>query len=302
MGMTHIITVEEKTRTPHFKQEVLTPVTIVEIPKTVAFGIRLYKKNDTGALIVAGEVWRAKLDKEFKRKVPMPKEVSDDEFKKKLEGLQSVLDKAVEVRLLLYTLSSEAGLPKKTPDIIESRISGSDLKANLEYAIKLLQADSIKFVDHFKVGEYIDVTGVTKGKGFAGPVKRHGIKTLPRKKRKGMKVVGAIGAWHPARTWWTTPRAGQLGFHQRTEFNKKILKYSENPREINPRSGFKHYGTVTSPFILIEGSTLGSSKRFVRLRKSMLMTPKEYPEAEEVKISYISTTFRAKETEEPEET
>ena len=34
--------------------------------------------------------------------------------------------------------------------------------------------------------------------------------------------VACIGAWHPARVSWTVARAGQHGFHHRTEMNKKV--------------------------------------------------------------------------------
>ncbi|MFW9929481.1 MAG: 50S ribosomal protein L3 [Candidatus Thorarchaeota archaeon] len=300
VGMSHIIKVEEKTRNPHFKQEVLTAVSVIELPKTICFGFRLMKIGDSYTKQVLGEVWTHDVEKDFKRKLKTPNKLEEDEFAKKIEDLKAKLDQASEVRLLLYTLPREAGLPKKKPDIIESKIAGKDLQKNFDFAVSLL-GKQINFTDIFNSGEYIDVTAVTKGKGFQGAVKRHGIKILPLKKRKGRRVVGAIGAWHPARTSWTTPRPGQMGYHQRTEFNKKILKYSENPREINPRSGFKHFGLVKSPFILIEGSVPGPTKRLIRLRKAMLMPPNNYPEAEEIKISYISTSFRQKEIEQEEE-
>ena len=36
--------------------------------------------------------------------------------------------------------------------------------------------------------------------------------------------VACIGAWHPARVSWTVARAGQMGFHHRTEMNKKVYR------------------------------------------------------------------------------
>lgn len=47
---------------------------------------------------------------------------------------------------------------------------------------------------------------------------------LPRKTHKGLRKVACIGAWHPARVNYTVARAGQKGFHHRTEINKKVLK------------------------------------------------------------------------------
>lgn len=70
----------------------------------------------------------------------------------------------------------------------------------------------------------IDVIGVTKGKGFAGVVKRFGVKHLQKKTHRGYRKVGCIGAWHPSRIRFTVARAGQLGYHHRTEINKKVYR------------------------------------------------------------------------------
>ena len=57
------------------------------------------------------------------------------------------------------------------------------------------------------------VTGVTS---------RWHTKKLPRKTHKGLRKVACIGAWHPSRIQYTVARAGQKGYHHRTEINKKI--------------------------------------------------------------------------------
>jgi ribosomal protein L3 len=45
---------------------------------------------------------------------------------------------------------------------------------------------------------------------------------LPRKTHKGLRKVACVGAWHPSRIQFTVARAGQKGYHHRTEINKKI--------------------------------------------------------------------------------
>lgn len=290
VGMTHVVRVEEKLRDPHFKQEKMTAVTVIELPQTIVFALRLMKYGDIGDKQVLGEIWYHKVEKDFHRILKPPKEITDDEFSKKIAALKEQIKNACEIRLLLYTLPRQAGFSRKRPDIIETKIAGSNLEANFDFGADLL-GKTINFADHFKPGEFIDITAVTKGKGFSGPVKRHGIKLMPRKKRKGMRVVGAIGAWHPARTGWTVPRPGQLGYHQRTESNKKILKISDNPREINPKGGWKHYGLINSPYAMLEGSIPGTSKRLIRMRRSMRLPPEKYSQTEEIKVSFISTTF-----------
>ena len=76
--------------------------------------------------------------------------------------------------------------------------------------------------DVFARNEMIDMVGVTKGKGFKGVTSRWNCKKLPRKTHKGLRKVACIGAWHPSRIQFTVARAGQKGYHHRTEINKKI--------------------------------------------------------------------------------
>lgn len=82
--------------------------------------------------------------------------------------------------------------------------------------------------------------------------------------------VACIGAWHPARVAWTVARAGQHGFHHRTEMNKKVYKigkkgetsgefahnatteYDVTEKSITPMGGFPHYGMVNEDFIMLK--------------------------------------------------
>ena len=52
-------------------------------------------------------------------------------------------------------------------------------------------------------------------------------KKLPRKTHKGLRKVACIGAWHPSRVSFTVARAGQKGYHHRTEMNKKIYRIGQ---------------------------------------------------------------------------
>ena len=79
----------------------------------------------------------------------------------------------------------------------------------------------------FGQDEMIDVIGVTKGKGYKGVTSRWHTKKLPRKTHRGLRKVACIGAWHPARVAFSVARAGQKGYHHRTEINKKIYKIGQ---------------------------------------------------------------------------
>lgn len=62
---------------------------------------------------------------------------------------------------------------------------------------------------------------------FTGVTSRWHTKKLPRKTHKGLRKVACIGAWHPSRVSFTVARAGQKGYHHRTEMNKKIYRIGQ---------------------------------------------------------------------------
>jgi len=71
---------------------------------------------------------------------------------------------------------------------------------------------------------------------------------------------------------YTVPRAGQTGFHQRIEYNKRIMVMSSTIKEefvINPDGGFKHFGNVSGDYIIVKGSVPGTYRRLIKLRKQI---------------------------------
>ena len=62
-----------------------------------------------------------------------------------------------------------------------------------------------------------------------------------------------------------------MGYQQRTEFNKRVIKIGENPDGINPAGGFLHYGLVRNNYVLIKGSIPGPAKRLIRIRPATRM-------------------------------
>ncbi len=76
-------------------------------------------------------------------------------------------------------------------------------------------------------GEKVDVTGVSKGKGFAGPMKRHGFKGLPASHgaHRVHRAPGSIGACAtPSRVFRGTKMAGRMGNERVTTQNLQIVK------------------------------------------------------------------------------
>jgi large subunit ribosomal protein L3 len=81
--------------------------------------------------------------------------------------------------------------------------------------------------DIFEVGEIVDVVGVTKGKGFAGGMKRHNFKGLSashgtQRKHRSPGSIGACAT--PARVFKGTRMAGHMGHTRVTTLNLKVIK------------------------------------------------------------------------------
>ncbi len=224
-----------------------------------------------------------RLFEDLDRATCLPEEPDPEGAFRKME---ENLDRLAEIRVLVATQPRlVSGVPKKKPDIMEIKIGGGTIEEQLEYAKSILGRE-VQITDVFKEGQLVDVIAVTKGKGWAGVVKRWHVKILPRKTRKGRRRVGALGPWHPARVLYTVPRPGQLGYHQRTEFNKRILKIGFNGEEITPKGGFLRYGIVRNAYVMLKGSVPGPAKRLIRLRYPARPNPR-IPQ-EPPKILYIS--------------
>jgi len=150
----------------------------------------------------------------------------------------------------------------------------------------------------------IDCIGVTKGHGVEGVMKRFGVRHLQKKTHRGFRKVGCIGSWHPARVRWTVARAGQYGFHHRTEINKKIYRIGKKETKnsastaidltdkgITPLGGFPHYGNITNDWVMIKGCCIGPKKRMIMLRKTLL-TQTTRAAVEEITLRFIDTSSK----------
>merc|ERR1711998_159925 len=125
---------------------------------------------------------------------------------------------------------------QKKAHILENQVNGGSVADKVDFTTKLFE-QQIPVDTIFQPNEGIDICGVTKGKGNEGVTTRWGVTRLARKSHRGLRKVACIGAWHPARVQFQVPRAGQNGYHHRTEINKKIYrvgkKVSEDPNNAN---------------------------------------------------------------------
>lgn len=263
-GMVQVFVIDDRKNSLTSGQEIMVPATVIEVPPVLAYSVKLYKKTTRGLKEVL-EVRAKELPKQLSKKVSLPKKYDPAKF---LEKAEKSLKDVADVRILVSTQPWKSNMPKKSPDLVEIRVGGASTEERWNFAKGLLGKE-VKASEVFKEGEFVDVLAITKGKGFQGPVKRWGIKLLPRKTRGGRRQVGSIGPWKPTRLMWTVPFAGQMGFHQRTEFNKRIIKMGSDGKEVTPEGGFLRYGVLRGDFVVLQGSVPGPTKRLVQLRQPM---------------------------------
>ena len=83
-------------------------------------------------------------------------------------------------------------------------------------------------VEHFAEGEFVDVTGTSKGKGFQGVVKRHGFAGVGQAthgQHNRLRAPGSIGAAsYPARVFKGMKMAGRMGTDTVKVQNLRVLK------------------------------------------------------------------------------
>jgi large subunit ribosomal protein L3 len=275
-GMTHVMATDNKSTSPTKGDTIAIPVTIVECPPMRVAGVRCYKR-DAHRLVLTACVWADKLDKDLSRALPSPKK-----SKVTIDKLNPA--EFAEFRLYVHTQPRLAKL-KKTPEVFEVGIGGN-AQQQLEYAKNVLGKD-VKVTDVFGAGQQVDVHSISTGKGLAGPVKRFGVSIRSHKSQKTIRGPANLGPWHGSFNW-PVAHAGQLGFQQRTEYNKWILQVGEDPAKVNPAGGFLRFGLVNSPYLIIKGSLPGAKKRLVKLTTPLRPNkhiPKEAPALTHVSLA-----------------
>jgi large subunit ribosomal protein L3 len=112
----------------------------------------------------------------------------------------------------------------------------------------------VVLVDVFMEGEFVDVVGTTKGKGFQGVVKRHGFSGVggaTHGQHNRLRAPGSLGAssW-PSRVFKGIRMAGQMGNQRRKAINLQIVKIVKDKN-----------------LLIVKGSVPGSNGSYVILER-----------------------------------
>ncbi|WP_339030100.1 50S ribosomal protein L3 [Spiroplasma endosymbiont of Cantharis nigra] len=110
----------------------------------------------------------------------------------------------------------------------------------------------INAADVFNAGEFVDVTGISKGKGFAGAIKRHNYSRGPMGHGSGYhRGIGSMGAIIN-RIFKSKKMAGHMGHEQVTIQNLEVVKID-----------------VEKNLVLVKGSVPGPRKGFVVIKQNV---------------------------------
>merc|ERR1719502_708797 len=248
--MTHIVRpIEKKEGKKTIKKDVVEAVTVVECPPIKIVGVKGYIETPRG-LRALTTVWAQSIPqgviRRFYKNFYCAKKKAFTKYAGKWKAdpkskdhvsrdLARITKYCQVVRVMAATQIEKCKLRQKKAHLMEIQVNGGSVKDKVDWAFgqfeKQIPIDSI-----FAKDEMIDICAATKGHGMEGVTKRYGVTKLPRKTHKGLRKVGCIGAWHPARVAYTVARAGQKGYHHRTEVNKKIYRIGRLPTTRRARS------------------------------------------------------------------
>jgi large subunit ribosomal protein L3e len=314
--MTHVLRENIKPASRLHKKEIVEAVTIVECPAMVVIGVTGYIHTPRGLKKIK-TLWAQHLDESVIRRFykryrgknnykAFKKYQDSNHWQKERDNVISLLKRKADViRVVVHPKMSDMSLSQIKAHVLETQVNGGDISSKVDWAFEHFEKE-VRVGDVLTESEFVDVIGVTKGKGYEGVTKRYGVTTLPRKTHRGIRKIGCIGAWHPARVSWTVARSGQEGYHHRTEANKRIYRIGRSAREANdnatteadatiknitPLGGFPHYGPVLNDYVMLKGNTVGLRKRPLQLR--LALKPRNMTdETRAVNLKFIDTSSK----------
>jgi len=321
-GCTHILREVNKPGSKLHKKEAVEMVTILETPPLVVVGLVGYVATPRGMRTLT-TVWAHHLTETVKRRFyknwyrakkkafsRYSKNITDSGDGDVKEQLKRMTKYCSVIRVLAHTQIRKVKLRQKKAHLMEIQVNGGNVEDKVKWGYDLFERQ-VPVDTVFSQNDFIDIIGVTKGKGYAGVISRWGCAMLQRKTHRGYRKVACIGAWHPARVRSTISRAGQNGYHHRTELNKKVYRIGKPAKDektgkiewnaqtgsdlteknITPLGGFPHYGEVNDYYVMLKGAVMGPKKRVITLRKS-LVPGTSRSALEEITLKFIDTSSK----------
>ena len=268
-GCVQIVSIDDREKVPNAGKQLVSLGTVLVTPPVLILGIRGYSKDHDGRH-AEFDVYAEDIPKSIAKEISLKNKQENA-----LDNAEKGLKKIKEIFAIVAISPSAAGLEQKKPYIFEASVSGGDIPKQFAH-VKELLGKEIKIDQIFETGASVDVAAITKGKGWQGVLKRWNVKKKQHKSRKTVREVGSLGPISPQSVMYTVPRAGQFGFHQRIEYDKRIMimgNTDDDKLKINPDGGFKHFGLVKGDFIVLKGSVPGAYRRLIKLRSQIRNVP-----------------------------
>ncbi|HZO10882.1 MAG TPA: 50S ribosomal protein L3, partial [Nitrososphaeraceae archaeon] len=276
----NVLSVDDREKTPNYGKNVMNSSTLIATPPLKIIGVRAYAETAYGKNAIF-DAFAKDNDKYLSRKASFTYKEG------KLDEINAHIDKIKHVVAIVLSYPATASLSQKKPFVWEIPIGGKDTKTKIDYVVSNF-GKQVNINDVFETGQFIDISAITRGKGIEGPITRFGVKRKQHKSRKSVRALGTLGPISPAVVTYTVPRQGQRGFHQRTEYNKRILVISnsekDNDFKINPEGGFEHFGMIKNDYIIVKGSVPGVPKRLVKMRFPIRTVGKKIVEPKVVEV------------------
>ncbi len=267
-GCVQIVSIDDREKTPNAGKQLVSLGTVLVTPPILVVGVRGYSKDPNG-LHAEFDVYAEDIPKQVSKHITLKNK------EKALENAEKILGRIKEIFAIVTISPNTVGLEQKKPYIFEAAVKGGDIQKQFTF-VKDLLGKEVKIDQVFETGSGVDVAAITKGKGWQGVITRMGVKRKQHKSRKSVREVGSLGPISPQNVMYTVPRAGQMGFHQRVEYNKRIMIMSNSDSEdfkINPEGGFKHFGLVKGDYVILKGSVPGTYRRLIKLRSQIRNIP-----------------------------
>ena len=265
-GCLQVVSIDDREKTPNAGKQLVSLGTVIVTPPVTVVGMRGYSKGVDGHH-AEFDVYADDLPKKITKEITLH---TGEDAAKKAQNLSRIK----RICAVIAVVPRDAGLEQKKPYIFEAPVDGGDVAARAQY-VRDLMGKEVRVSDLFQAGGAVDVAAITKGKGWQGVIKRYGAKRKQHKSRKSVRELGSLGPISPQYVMYTVPRAGQMGFHQRVEYNKRIMIMGDAAEGIraSPEGGFKHFGDVKGEYIVVRGSVPGTYRRLVKLRAQIRNAP-----------------------------
>ena len=268
-GCVQIVSIDDREKVPNAGKQLVSLGTVLVTPPVLILGIRGYSKDHNGKH-AEFDVYAEDIPKNISKEISLKNKQENA-----LENAEKGLKRIKEVFAIVAVSPRAAGLEQKKPYVFEALVSGGDIQKQFTH-VKELLGKEIKIEQIFETGATVDVAAITKGHGWQGVLRRWNVKKKQHKSRKTVREVGSLGPISPQSVMYTVPRAGQTGFHQRVEYDKRILVMgnADNDKlKINPDGGYKHFGLVKGDFIILKGSVPGTYRRLIKMRSQIRNAP-----------------------------